>query len=95
MHGILDCSENMYQVEAWVRASLGRGGHVLNVEIGNGVVDSIARPMDWQLQELAAAIRADPALAEKLLQWRASRDLAEMCQDTWCWQASNPRGYAS
>ena len=64
VHGILDCSENMYQVEAWVRASLGRGGHVLNVEIGNGVVDSIARPMDWQLQELAAAIRADPALAE-------------------------------
>jgi UDP-glucose 4-epimerase len=38
---------------------------------------------------------ADPTLAEKLLQWRASRDLAQMCQDTWRWQASNPRGYAS
>lgn len=36
---------------------------------------------------------ADPALAERLLGWRAQRNLAVMCQDAWRWQASHPEGY--
>jgi UDP-glucose 4-epimerase len=36
---------------------------------------------------------ADPTLAETLLGWKAKRSLAEMCQDTWRWQAKNPNGY--
>lgn len=38
---------------------------------------------------------ADPALAERLLGWRAERGLDEMCVDAWRWQSMNPRGYAS
>jgi len=53
----------MYLVEMWVRSALGRGVHVLNVEIGNGIVDSLVRPMSWQLEQLAAVIRADEELA--------------------------------
>ena len=30
---------------------------------------------------------ADPALAERLLGWRATRGLDEMCQSTWKWQS--------
>tara|TARA_B110000503_G_scaffold24161_1_gene38004 strand:+ start:2935 stop:3951 length:1017 start_codon:yes stop_codon:yes gene_type:complete len=37
---------------------------------------------------------ADPALAQALLQWKASRSLTQMCEDTWRWQSGNPRGYA-
>lgn len=37
---------------------------------------------------------ADPALAEATLGWRARRDLAAMCADSWRWQQANPRGYA-
>jgi len=29
---------------------------------------------------------ADPALAERLLGWRARRTLDEMCADAWRWQ---------
>jgi UDP-glucose 4-epimerase len=29
---------------------------------------------------------ADPTLAEKLLQWKASSDILTICQDTWRWQ---------
>ncbi|MBM7839529.1 UDP-glucose 4-epimerase [Alkalihalobacillus xiaoxiensis] len=31
---------------------------------------------------------ADPSKAEKELQWKAERTLAEMCEDSWRWQSS-------
>ncbi|WP_456387332.1 UDP-glucose 4-epimerase GalE [Desulfolithobacter sp.] len=36
---------------------------------------------------------ADPGLAEKELDWKATRSIEEMCEDTWRWQSMNPRGY--
>ena len=42
-----------------------------------------------------ASCYADPTLAWQLLGWRAQRDLASMCADTWGWQSQNPTGYAS
>ena len=42
-----------------------------------------------------AACWADPAHAERVLGWRAQRDLQAMCEDAWRWQSGNPRGYAS
>jgi UDP-glucose 4-epimerase len=36
---------------------------------------------------------ADPARALADIGWRAKRDLAEMCQDSWRWQSMNPRGF--
>lgn len=42
-----------------------------------------------------AAVYADPAKAERLLGWKASRDLTAMCRDAWNWQKSNPNGYGA
>ena len=42
-----------------------------------------------------ASCYADIALAKKLLGWKAKRDIAAMCTDTWLWQSNNPQGYAS
>ncbi|HKI52003.1 MAG TPA: UDP-glucose 4-epimerase GalE [Geothermobacteraceae bacterium] len=42
-----------------------------------------------------AACYADPALAERELDWRAERGLEEMCRDGWNWQTNNPQGYGS
>jgi UDP-glucose 4-epimerase len=36
---------------------------------------------------------ADPTLAKTLLGWTATRNLAQMCADTWRWQSQNPQGY--
>jgi UDP-glucose 4-epimerase len=36
---------------------------------------------------------ADPALARRLLGWRATHSLADMCADAWRWQSQNPDGY--
>jgi len=84
------------------------GLHTINLGTGNGVsvLEMISaferasgKAVPYEIVERRpgdiATCWADPTLAEKLLQWRASRDLAQMCQDTWRWQASNPRGYAS
>ncbi|MEJ7137205.1 UDP-glucose 4-epimerase GalE [Amphibiibacter pelophylacis] len=40
-----------------------------------------------------AAYWADPTRAAQALGWRAHRDLAAMCADTWRWQSLNPLGY--
>jgi UDP-glucose 4-epimerase len=37
---------------------------------------------------------ADPTYAKSLLGWQASRNLTQMCLDTWRWQSANPLGYA-
>lgn len=37
---------------------------------------------------------ADPTLAAKELGWQATRDINEMCRDSWNWQKQNPYGYS-
>lgn len=37
---------------------------------------------------------ASTELAERELDWKAVRDIDDMCQDTWRWQANNPNGYS-
>lgn len=36
---------------------------------------------------------ADPAKAEKELNWKVTRTLEDMANDTWLWQSKNPQGY--
>lgn len=36
---------------------------------------------------------ADASIANKELDWRATKNMDDMCADTWKWQQSNPSGY--
>ncbi|MBT1064879.1 UDP-glucose 4-epimerase GalE [Bowmanella sp. Y26] len=40
-----------------------------------------------------ASCYADASLAEQELDWKATKGIEEMCQDTWRWQSQNPDGY--
>ncbi|KAF5280069.1 hypothetical protein FQR65_LT15106 [Abscondita terminalis] len=40
-----------------------------------------------------AASYADSSKAKKELNWTATRDIDDMCLDTWKWQSANPNGY--
>lgn len=40
-----------------------------------------------------AACYADPTLAKERLGWSATRNLEDMCADTWHFQSKNPHGY--
>lgn len=41
-----------------------------------------------------ATCYADPSRAERLLGWKARRDVDAMCEDAWRWQSTNPKGFA-
>ncbi|KAL3918574.1 MAG: hypothetical protein SGPRY_005963, partial [Prymnesium sp.] len=62
IHGILDNAQNMEESAAWVRAALGKGSYVRCLEVGNGEIDSIIKPMSWQLERLADQIQTDKRL---------------------------------
>ena len=79
----------------------------VNLGTGHGysVLDMVAafatasgREIPYQIVDRRAGdiacCYADPALAEKLLGWRAQRGIEAMCADAWRWQSQNPQGYA-
>lgn len=86
---------------------VGKQGHeVFNIGTGNGysvleVIEAFSKACGKELKYEFAPRRAgdiptcyaDPSKAERLLGWRAERDLKRMCEDTWRWQSNNPMGY--
>jgi UDP-glucose 4-epimerase len=36
---------------------------------------------------------ADPDYAKEVLDWKATRRIEEMCEDSWRWQSNSPNGY--
>ena len=86
------------------------GGDSLTVNLGTGRGSSVlelvtaferasGRPIPYEIAPRRAgdiaSCYADPALAEALLGWRATRDLDAMCADSWRWQTMNPNGYGA
>lgn len=76
----------------------------LGTGIGYSVLDVIkafenasGQPIPYQLCPRrpgdVAACFADPQLANRLLNWKAERNLATICTDHWRWQKQNPQGY--
>ncbi|MCR5796079.1 MAG: UDP-glucose 4-epimerase GalE [Solobacterium sp.] len=40
-----------------------------------------------------ATCYSDPSKADKVLGWKAEKNLEDMCRDAWRWQSQNPDGY--
>ncbi|MES3012818.1 MAG: UDP-glucose 4-epimerase GalE [Pseudomonadota bacterium] len=82
-----------------ITANLGTGqGHsVLEVVRAFERASGARVPCDFVARRPGdvAASYADVALANELLQWRATRDLDTMCADSWRWQRLNPNGLAA
>jgi hypothetical protein len=62
VHGVLQSAEFMREVADWITADI-PGTYVRAVEVGNGALDSLTRSMNWQCDELARVLQADPMLA--------------------------------
>lgn len=80
-----------------VNLGTGRGYSVL--DLVRAFEQASGRPVPYRMAPRrpgdVAQCWADPGLALRLLGWRATRSLEEMCADTWRWQSGNPRGYRS
>ena len=78
-----------------VNLGTGHGNSVL--EVVKAFEKASGRPVAYRIAPRrpgdVAQCYADPALAQRLLGWRASRSLADMCLDAWRWQSGNPDGY--
>jgi UDP-glucose 4-epimerase len=82
-----------------ITVNLGTGQGVSVLELVRAFERASGRPVPYEMAPRragdVAAYYADPALAERLLGWKATRDLDAMCADSWRWQAANPDGYAT
>ena len=79
-----------------INLGTGRGTSVL--ELVKAFEEVTGRPVPYRIVgrrsgDLAECY-ADAGLALRLLQWRATRDVKEMCADGWRWQQGNPGGYS-
>lgn len=83
-----------------------RGIDYINVGTGNGysVLDIVkafgeawGSPISYKITDRRpgdiAECYANPEKAERVLGWKAERDLARMCEDSARWQRNNPDGY--
>lgn len=102
---VVDLAEG--HVAALERHTATPGVHVYNLGTGEGtsVLELIAAfeaAADIRVPYVIGPRRAgdiaanwcDPSKAERELGWRATRDIARMCADTWNWQSKNPEGLA-
>ena len=78
-----------------INVGTGRGHSVLELVRTFEEVSGREIPLEMAPRrpgDLAVSL-ADPALAHRLLGWRAAEDLAAMCRSAWEWQSRNPNGY--
>ncbi|HHX38112.1 MAG TPA: UDP-glucose 4-epimerase GalE [Clostridiaceae bacterium] len=80
-----------------VNLGTGRGYSVLDIRSTFERVNGIEVPyvIDPRRPGDIPTCYADPLLAADLLHWQATRDLEDMCRDSWHWQSQNPDGYGS
>lgn len=80
-------------------ANLGTGQGASVLDVLRAFERAVGRELPFEIVARrpgdAAVSTADPALAEQLLGWRATRTLDDAVRDAWRWQRQNPRGYRS
>jgi len=95
--GHLRAFEHASRQAGWTAFNLGTGRGVSVFELVRAFERATGQPVPHKLAPRRAgdiaACWADPALAERLLGWRASRSIEQACADGWRWQENNPDGY--
>jgi UDP-glucose 4-epimerase len=89
----LECLEKQGLIK--VNLGTGRGTSVLELAHAFSRVSGKDIPIVFAPRRAGdvACCYASPDLARQTLGWRATRDLEDMCKDTWEWQSRNPQGY--
>ena len=101
---VMDLAEG--HVKALEYAAAHQGTEIFNLGTGEGysvyqMVHTFEKANGLVLNKVDAPRRpgdlpasyANPAKAEKVLGWHATRTLEDMCRDAWHWQQLNPHGY--
>ncbi len=83
-----------------VRAyNLGTGNGYSVLEIIKAFSEACGKELPYQIDPRRpgdiAECFADPQKAKAELNWEATRDIKEMCEDSWRWQSTHPNGFDS
>ena len=95
--GHLRALEELRQGPRLVTYNLGTGKGYSVLEMLQAFERVVGRPIPHEIVgrrpgDIAEAW-ADPTRAQQVLGWSATRDLDQMCADSWRWQTMNPEGY--
>ncbi|PIE59201.1 MAG: UDP-glucose 4-epimerase GalE [Desulfobulbus propionicus] len=95
--GHLRALEKLEQKPGLVTYNLGTGKGCSVLELVHAFSRACGKNIPYQFAPRRAGdvpqCYADPTLARNELNWKAERDIEQMCLDTWHWQVNNPNGY--
>ncbi|WP_211460685.1 UDP-glucose 4-epimerase GalE [Collimonas silvisoli] len=78
--------------------NLGAGRGISVLEVIGSYEKACGHPIPYEIVARrpgdVAAYYADPSLAARILDWRATRGLDIICADSWRWQNMNPNGFS-
>ena len=101
---VVDLAEGHVKAIQYLQKSAGQ--HIWNLGTGRGysvfdVIKAFEAVAGKQIPHKVVARRpgdiaetwADPSKANRELDWKANREINQMCIDSWNWQQKNPDGY--
>jgi UDP-glucose 4-epimerase len=92
-----DALDYLVHEDSNLTVNLGTGRGISVMELVGAFAKASGREIPYEIVDRrpgdAAEVYADPALAHRLLGWRAELDVDAMCRDAWRWQSMNPLGY--
>ncbi len=78
--------------------NLGTGTGTTVLELLAAAEQAIGKPVNHEIVDRrpgdAVEVYADPALANRVLRWKAERTVLDMCRDHWNWQSRHPYGFS-
>jgi len=95
--GHLKAVEKLHTFESVMAINLGTGRGYSVLEVVNAFEKASNKAVPYKITPRrsgdVAKCYADPTYAKDVLGWEATRDINQMCEDSWRWQSNNPNGY--
>ena len=95
--GHVKALDYLLENETMITVNLGTGVGYSVLDVVNAFAKASDKKIPYEMMPRRAgdvAINyADASQAKQLLGWQATRDLSQMCADTWKWQQNNPKGF--
>lgn len=95
--GHVDALDFGMSKKGFTAINLGTGQGTSVLQMVKAFEQASGRPIPLQMLSRRPgdlpAFWADASLARHLLGWKATLDIAAMCEDGWRWQSANPNGY--
>lgn len=96
--GHLRALEKLAKNPGSVSYNLGTGHGYSVLEMVKAFEEATGKSIPYKIADRRpgdiASCYANPNLAEKELNWKAEKDIKEMCEDVWRWQSKNPNGFS-